>query len=288
LEAWWLSWKESWMSDRDQHTIEPFFLPVGQESIFCLLLAPVLGKPRAAVLYLPPFAEEMHKSRRMAALQARQLAQAGYAVLQIDLPGCGDSTGDFEAARWEGWLASAKAAHDWLKDKTGAPVVLWGLRLGALLAAELSAQIPGLAGLVLWQPVANGETFLSQFLRIRVASDMLAEQKTGVAELRGRLAANQAVEVGGYMLAPALASSIDKLRLAQFAVEAPVHWLEVSLLPDGQPSPASAKILDAWAESGAKVSVRVVEGEPFWATQEITECPALLVETGKAVESIAP
>ena len=40
------------------------------------------------------WAEEMNKARRMAALQARLLAENGYAVLQIDLHGCGDSSGD--------------------------------------------------------------------------------------------------------------------------------------------------------------------------------------------------
>ena len=45
----------------------------------------------------------MNKSRRMAALQARAFAEMGFGVLQIDLFGCGDSSGDFSDARWDIW-----------------------------------------------------------------------------------------------------------------------------------------------------------------------------------------
>ena len=77
---------------------ESFFLPIdegrnGQR--FCLFHRAHGDVTKGSILYIHPFAEEMNKSRRMAALQARALAKAGYAVLQLDLLGCGDSSGDF-------------------------------------------------------------------------------------------------------------------------------------------------------------------------------------------------
>lgn len=276
------------MTDYHLYSIEPFFLPFGPESIFCLFLAPKGQEARAGILYLPPFAEEMHKSRRMAALQARQFAQAGYAVLQIDLPGCGDSTGGFEDARWEDWLDCARIAYDWLRQKTQRPVALWGLRLGAALASELSTQTPKVAGLLLWQPVINGENFLTQFLRIKVASELFSGGKTDVKELRNQLAAEQAVEVGGYLLNPALAARIDQLRLPQINVPAPVYWLEIQQPPTDLPSPASLKTIESWTHSGITVVMETVAGESFWASQEIKECPALLAASAEAMEHIAP
>ncbi len=74
---------------------EAFFLPVAnaQHSQRFCLFHPAQGRASGApLLYLHPFAEEMNKSRRMAALQSRALAEHGYAVLQIDLLGCGDSS----------------------------------------------------------------------------------------------------------------------------------------------------------------------------------------------------
>lgn len=278
------------MPEQNRHIIEPFFLPLGQESIFCLYLAPQAGQPKGAVLFLPPFAEEMHKSRRMVALQARRFAQAGYAVLQIDLPGCGDSSGDFEDASWDGWLDCARAACGWLREKTGKPIILWGLRLGAALAVETAAQTPQIAGLILWQPVTNGENFLNQFLRIRVASEMFSSQqkKTGITELRGLLAAGEAVEIAGYMLPPALALGIDTLRLARTAVSVPTHWFEVAQTPADSLPPASTSVVAAWKQGGTDIHTHNVTGEAFWASQEIMECPDLLRETSLALESLAP
>ena len=97
---------------------------------FCLLTTP--AEPRATVVYVHPFAEEMNKSRRMVALQARAFAAAGIAVLQIDLFGCGDSCGDFASARWDQWLRDLTVAADWLAERGNGPMQLWGLRLGAL------------------------------------------------------------------------------------------------------------------------------------------------------------
>ena len=90
------------MTPTDNQTAAPtrpraFFLPVDTEpggQRLCLLHA-AQGAALGSVLYGHPFAEEMSKSRRRAGLQARALARAGYDALQIDLPGCGGSSGDF-------------------------------------------------------------------------------------------------------------------------------------------------------------------------------------------------
>jgi len=156
--------------------VEPFFLEADGGQRFCLYHPPV-GRARGALLYLHPFAEEMNRARRMAALQARAFTRAGHAVLQIDLAGCGDSSGDFGQARWDTWRADVALGADWLRARVDAPLRLWGLRLGALLAldyARLQDAQP-VAGMLLWQPVLKGSTCLTQFLRLRLAGAMLAE-----------------------------------------------------------------------------------------------------------------
>ena len=121
--------------------IQPFFLESPRGPLFCLFLFPSEKPPVEGVLYLPPFAEEMHKSRRMAALQARALARAGYAVLQLDLSGCGDSAGDFGDATWDAWRDDIRLAYGWLAGQVPGAITLWGLRLGACLAVELAAEL---------------------------------------------------------------------------------------------------------------------------------------------------
>lgn len=261
--------------------IEPFFLESPRGPLFCLFLSPAASPPKAGVLYLHPFAEEMHKSRRMAALAARALAAQGCAVLQLDMTGCGDSAGDFADASWSAWLDDARLAHDWLSQNTGQPITLWGLRTGALLAADLAHQLLPVQGLLLWQPVTDGSLFLNQFLRIKLASEMLSEgqSKSGTKELLAQLEAGQGVEVGGYMLSPATARELGGLRLAAMPPPCKVSWLEVGAEAGTNITPASRRVIEAWQQSGTAVHAQTVKGDPFWVTQEITECPELIHAT---------
>jgi len=116
-----------------------------------------------------------------------------------------------------------------------------------------------------------------------MASEMLAsgqEKTSGTKELRNRLAAGESLEVAGYELAPELAASIDNLNAADLVMNgAPVHWFELITETGRSMSPAAAKIADGWQRSGVDLHRHLVEGTPFWASQEITECPALITAT---------
>lgn len=264
-----------------QVNLEPFFLESPRGPLFCLHLSPARAEPGPAVLYLHPFAEEMHKSRRMAALQARAFASRGASVLMLDLAGCGDSWGDFGDATWSRWRDDARLAGQWLRERAGRPLSLWGLRTGALLAADLARELPDLERLILWQPISSGEQFLTQFLRIKLASEMLADVQggAGVKRLRQQLEAGEGVEVGGNMLSPAMARELASLKLADLPPSRPVLWLEVGAQAGEIAAPASQRVLDAWGEQGASVRYRCVAGDPFWTTQYIIECPALIQAT---------
>ena len=258
---------------------EAFFLPAGGGERFCVFHA-ATGTPVGNILYLQPFAEEMNKSRRMAALQARAFAARGYNVLQLDLFGCGDSSGDFGEARWNLWKDDVALAADWLGRRAELPLHLWGLRLGALLALDYSRHCGGsVAGLVLWQPVVSGAQFMTQFLRLRLTSDMLSGAVgAGTEQLRAQLVAGKALEIAGYELAPELALAIERLDLAALAPKnVPAQWFEVSA--EGRPSPALRRAREASIAAGAEVELHGVRGEPFWSSVEITECRELIETT---------
>ncbi len=259
----------------------PFFLQIDPGRRF-LTYYPSIGTCSGAVLYVPPFAEEMNKSRRMAALQARSLAETGYSVLQVDLYGCGDSSGDFKDARWEIWKEDLRLALDWLQTQHDQPATLLGLRLGALLALDFANDVnSGIDRILLWQPVHSGETYLAQFLRLRLANAMIAgKAKVSLQDLKRELASNGTLEVAGYDLAHELAESISRLRLEELGKTDIVHhWFEI--MPDTSLafSPAISRILGAWENRGIAAHVHRVQGEPFWSTQEITDCPNLIDST---------
>ena len=261
--------------------LEAFFLPSERGDRFCVVNRPA-REPRGGILYVHPFAEEMHKSRRMAALQARRLAELGYLVMQVDLLGCGDSAGDFGDARWNLWKGDVAAGLQWLRQRTER-LTLWGLRLGAALACEMAH---GVERLLLWQPVTNGEQFLSQFLRLRLASEMLAggAATSALRELRAELAQGRALEIAGYQLHPELAQAIESLELASPppAVKR-IDWLEVGAEAGAGVRPGSQRVLERWKATGLDVRTATVAGEPFWSTVEITVCEPLVDATTEAL-----
>jgi exosortase A-associated hydrolase 2 len=266
------------------------FAPLATGPRFCLLHRPATASPREVILYLHPFAEEMNKCRRMAALGARALAAAGFAVAQVDLLGCGDSPGDFGEATWDAWMEDVQAAAGWLAQQQAMPVGwLWGLRAGCLLAAEASRRMEGVNGLLLWQPVASGTQHLAQFLRLKSANELLASGSASRRDdtKRRLLEAGEPVEVAGYTLSPALARGLEGATLEIGAQVNRIAWLEVS--PAAQPtlSPAAQQRLARWQEGGARVVVRAVAGPPFWQTVEVSECPALVQATVEALQADA-
>lgn len=264
---------------------EPFFLPSPRGPLFALYHA-ASGAPCEALLYVHPFGEEMNKSRRMAALGARRLAASGIAVLQLDLHGCGDSAGEFADARWEGWLDDIATGCAWLRERTGVAPGLWGLRLGALLA--LAAARRGahpVPRLLLWQPVVSGSAYLTQFLRLRSAGDMLrGDRAQGAQALRASLLGGAPLEIGGYTLAPELAAAIDAADASTMAPKVSVDWFDID--PPGRtPAPARERVTALWRAGGARAVLHAVEGPAFWASQEIAECPALLDATASVLET---
>jgi len=273
---------------------QPFFLQADCGTRFCLYHPPQAEKEcRGAFIYVHPFGEEMNKSRRMAALQARAFAAMGFGVLQIDLYGCGDSSGDFSDARWDIWKQDIVAAREWLEERVSAPVSLWGLRLGALLALDFAKSAKKKVGqIILWQPVISGESFLTQFLRLRLANEMLSTDRGsgsstgGTSALRNTLRAGESLEVAGYELAPELASAIDGLKAVELAVtDSPVHWFEIVAEPGRPMTPIGGKVVSAWRQSEVELFLHLVPCLPFWATQEIAECRELVTATTNAVSA---
>lgn len=261
---------------------EPVFIAGAAGPLFAVYHPPAAGAADLGdAIYLPPFAEEMNRARRTAALQARALAAQGLGVLLLDPHGCGDSGGDFSGARWPLWQADAIAAADWLGRRGRKRLCLWGLRLGAMLAAATAARHPQrFHRLLLWQPVTSGEAFITQFLRIRLAADMTEGGGETTRGLRRRLSAGETLEIAGYGLHPQLAADIASLKLEFLARDAalPVDWME---LPVGAGTllPETERLLDEWGRAGLAVTHRAVAGEPFWAAPETTPPPAWLAAT---------
>jgi exosortase A-associated hydrolase 2 len=259
--------------------LKAFYLPASHGARFCLLHTPEHQEARGSILFVHPFAEEMNKSRRMAAVQAKALANSGWTVLQLDLLGCGDSSGDFSDATWQAWIDDVLHAARWLRASTGHQPVLWGLRTGCLLITHSARYLDGPLDLLLWHPVLSGKRFLQQFLRIAVASESAApngSRPSHTQDLRQQLAEGFLIEVAGYPLSPALALPLEAAGFEMPTQPARVAWIELGAADNDSLLPASREVVTVWQQAGHVVSSRVVDGPPFWHTQDISECPDLV------------
>ena len=223
---------------------------------------------RGQMIYLHPWAEEMNKSRRMAALQATALADAGWRVLQVDLHGCGDSSDTWAEASWQGWVNDATHAARWLltagpqlAEATGlgraagvqvglaepaVPLWFWGLRAGALLACAAAAALQEEPGprvpchFLFWQPATAGRPVLQQFLRLKAAAAGLGgSDAAGAAEETGAAGAKAAIEAARRGLAAGQVQHIAGYPLSP----ALAQGLEAASLA---PPPRAARVL--WLE----------------------------------------
>lgn len=261
--------------------LEPSFIEVGPRQLFVLRVRPG-GETRGALLFVPPFAEEMNRCRALVAEQARALASIGFDCLLLDLYGTGDSEGDLAALDWETWLDDVDRTAAWFEATTGLRPILWGLRTGALLAAELAHLSPGrFPRLLFWQPVSDGTLFVNQLLRLRNASLIVQEQNNETtAQIRERLRAGEVLEIAGYEVNGRLAGAIEGRRLARLPGLAGSEILWIELLAEGDAlPPGSRRVVDSLREQGCQVTEGVANGPPIWQLHVQDSAPALIERT---------
>ena len=279
------------------HSVSPpvakgFFLETSNGKRFCLIHAIGEDKTcRGAILFAPPFGEEMNKSRRMIAMQARTLAQHGYVVLLMDLYGCGDSEGEFQNAHWQQWKDDLGVACSWLREHYDAPISLLGLRLGALLALDfMQDKCFPIYQVILWQPVLSGQQFLTQFFRLQLAYHMLAGntgKNGGTQGIRQLLNKGETVEIAGYEMSSKLTTTIDALTMTDFLPEnIPVHWIEIQHELTDELPPARQKMINFWKTHKVDLHLTQLRGAEFWATQEISTSDELIALTLNIVEQV--
>jgi len=221
----------------------------------------------AEVLYVPPFCQELDNSRAISAMCFRKLAASGVGVLSIDLPGCGDSEGNFEDFSWGDWKSSVFAGFQWLRQNSRLPISLCGMRLGATLALDVCGDYSLTPQqVVLLQPVISGEEMMTQYLRARVAFTGLLDvsgravsgQRVTVAALRQRLMSGESLEVAGYLLRPDLVAAIDAVKLERLypGPTIPIAWIE---------NAPSRPAVDGWCERVGAAAIHRIAVKPFWS-----------------------
>jgi alpha/beta superfamily hydrolase len=230
--------------------VKPFYFGRSSRPLYGVLHEARGARRRPGVVVCPPFGQEALRAHRSLRELASRLADAGFPALRFDYAGSGDSAGEPEGARLEGWVDDAVAAVEEVRESTGENrVVLAGLRLGAAVAALAAGRAGGAEALVLWEPVVDGAAHLAGLRAAHAA--WMRDHAPG--------ALLSPDEVLGFPLPRALAADLSGLRLDRLEA-APARRTLVVASEDEERPPL-------WAGAAA-VERRTVPPLPVWLHAE--------------------
>jgi len=156
------------------------------------------------------FGHEAMVAHRIYRRLALRLSAEGFGVLRFDYDGTGDSAGgDGDDARVKSWLDSIRLAVNEATALSGArQVVLFGTRLGALLAATYAERFP-VDSLVLVAPPRSGKAWLREMRALQ------ALKNAGRAEAPAEGAEVNDPGIAGFLMQQTTRTDIGALELSR-------------------------------------------------------------------------
>ncbi len=246
--------------------------------------SPETGNSGKAVILVPPFAEELNRSKRMYVLCARQLAAAGMEVYCFDFVGTGDSYGEWGSFSWSDWQQNLADVYRHIKASGSDEISVITLRLGALIVSDaIAAGQLQFDKCLFWDPVEDGEIYVRQLMRLKIAAAMSEDaQALTTKDVMADIENHGFLEVGGYQITTDLLDSIRQAKLAKnidtLVSATQLHWMV--LKNTGQSSAVNypPSVPEALHN---QVNMHTVQDTRFWMQQEVTIAPVLLDKTAE-------
>lgn len=143
--------------------MEAFYFGPSDNYLFGAYHEPTNGNRREGIVLCSPFGQEYLRAHRSLRRLAINLAAQGYSVLRFDYRGTGDSAGTLAGVTADNWQQDIRHAVQELIDIAAVPkVALVGLRVGALLAAQVAAHNPQISRLLIWDPIVSGQAYIDE------------------------------------------------------------------------------------------------------------------------------
>ena len=273
------------------HTTDFHYLPSSKNSqIFIACYVPFergeVIENSQSVIFVPPFAEEMNRSKRMYVLCARLLADAGIHSICFDFAGTGDSSGEWGDFDYSDWKNNLINVYQYAKKSTP-NVSLITLRDSALISLDLIKQAEiQVNKCVLWDPMDSGEVLTRQLIRMKIANAMTSDfKKITTQEVLDGIEQAGYLEVAGYHISSDLMTSLKSQKISD-SIEAvltstSLHWMTTgkSSSSTNQSLPFCLSKLDLDDNMLAQLTIHSVNDVRFWMQQEVTISPLLLRET---------
>ena len=246
-----------------------------------------MHQPIGIILCIQTPGEENGFSRRVFVQAANRFADLGYCTLIFDPFGVGDSAGKTSEARLQDWRSDLMRISHQMRLKYDAPFLIWGSRLGSLLASDLLiSQSDTTAGLMLWAPLAHGRTWVDQSQEVSaidpqslIASE-ISHQNMDLRHLGGTsYRASLIDEIISLSLTPTKQhqSFGNAAKIALFGLTHP----HLKRGQDARKPPALEAIEANWRGPGFEVHTATVPAENYWSATP-TYDPIALFEASEA------
>jgi pimeloyl-ACP methyl ester carboxylesterase len=219
-----------------------------ESPLFGWLHSPPAVTRNAALVLCPPFGHEYMVAHRAYRKLAAQLAAAGFSVLRFDYHGTGDSAGlASDAQRISSWQESIIHAVNEIRQASGLEqVILFGTRLGALLAASVASKAKT-DSLIMLAPVLSGRQYTRELLAFR---GMKITETSGYSP-----AATD--EVVGYPLTQETKDDLGKLDLTKLTGQL---LKSVLIIPRDDFPSNERRIAEALMTDGTAVEIKPIAG----------------------------
>lgn len=141
--------------------MKSFFFGSSDQPLYGVYHPPKSPAKKEGVLLCYPFGNEYMRAHRAFRQVALLLNRYGYHVMRFDYFGTGDSAGEGDEVCAHTWIKNISQAVDELRAQANISTIsLVGLRIGATLAAWMSANRPDIRRVVLWDPPLSGEHYI--------------------------------------------------------------------------------------------------------------------------------
>lgn len=235
---------------------------------------------QGSLVFCAPFAEEEKCSYRPMVDLARACCSAGFRVLRFSYRGCGDSGGEFEASTLDDWMVDTLTALDLVsREAADLAAGLMGLRLGASVAAQVAEVRPDLRWLLLWEPVVDGERFLSLSLKRKLLRKMITE-----AEGEGKAGGQQSgeddgsMDFDGYLVTQAMQDSVRKVKLHSGPRKFAGDLLVVQIAAHERIVPPLQRMVEQYTAARRCQVIPVIQ-QPIWAMLDLVPSDKLVETT---------
>jgi predicted alpha/beta hydrolase len=262
---------------------ESGYIETDRGSLFRVLHRPQ-QEPHAAVLLLPPCADEQRAAYGACVRLARALCAGGAAVLRFDYFGTGDSAGESSQVTLSGMRHDAELAAAHLAELApGRRLCLLGVRMGASLGLRLAADISA-TRVAAVAPVISGSSWLRQErgrkrLRRSMVRKEMAAAGAGAGTASGDVAElppGIAEDLDGLPVSETFGRELEEFDLTESTSGDAPPALLVQISPRRTPLPEMTRAAECF---GARVEC--LRLEPFWQPLEppdLDELSSLLGE----------